>query len=46
MILAAAAAIALLSTGSFFAGAAGILIFAIAIGLGLWLINVAGAGKR
>jgi hypothetical protein len=46
MILAAAAAIALLGTGNFFAGAAGVVIFAVAIGLGLWLINVAGAGKR
>lgn len=42
MVLAAAAAIALLSTGRFFAVVAGIVIIAVAIGVGLWLLNVAG----
>jgi hypothetical protein len=46
MILAAAAAIALLSTGNFLAGVAGILIIAVAIGVGLWLYSVASLGKK
>ena len=46
MVLAAAAAIALLYTGDFYAGVAGIAIFAVAVGVGLWLYNVASAGKK
>jgi hypothetical protein len=46
MILATAAAIALLSTGNFFAGVAGILIFAVAIGVGLWLYNAGSAPRK
>jgi hypothetical protein len=46
MTLATVVAIALLSTGSFFAGVAGILIFAVAIGVGLWLYNVASVRRK
>jgi hypothetical protein len=41
MALAAVAGMALLATGNFFAGVAGILIFAVASGVGLWLSAVA-----
>jgi GNAT superfamily N-acetyltransferase len=46
MIVAVVAAIALLYTGNFFAGVAGILIFAVAVGVGLWLYNVASVRKK
>lgn len=46
MALAAAVAMALLSTGSFFAGVAGVLIIAVAIGVGLWLYNVASVRRK
>ncbi len=41
MALAAVAGMALLATGDFYAGAAGILIVAVASGVGLWLSSVA-----
>jgi GNAT superfamily N-acetyltransferase len=43
MLLAAAVAIALLYAGNVFAG---IVIFAVAVGVGLWLLNVASARKK
>lgn len=46
MALAAVVAIALLRTGNFFAGVAGILIFAVAIGVGLWLYNAASVRRK
>jgi hypothetical protein len=46
MALAAVAGMALLATGNFFAGAAGILIVAVASGVGLWLSAVASLKKK
>jgi hypothetical protein len=46
MALAAVVGIALLMTGNFFAGAAGIVIVAIAAGVGLWLSAVSSLEKR
>ena len=46
MALAAVAGMALLATGNFFAGVAGILIVAVASGVGLWLSAVASLKKK
>jgi hypothetical protein len=46
MALAVLAGIALLMTGNFFAGVAGIVIVAVAIGVGLWLYTVASLEKK
>jgi len=46
MALAAIAGMALLATGNFFAGAAGILIVAVASGVGLWLSAVASLKRK
>lgn len=46
MVLAALAAMALLSTGKTWALAAGVLIFAVAMGAGIWLYNVSTLGKK
>jgi hypothetical protein len=46
MALAVLAGIALLMTGNFFAGATGILIVAVAMGVGLWLYTVASLEKK
>lgn len=45
LVLAAAAVMALLSTGDFFAMVAGLIIMAVAIGLALWLYNATGGGS-
>lgn len=46
MVLAAVAGMALLATGDSLAAAAGVFIIAVAIGVGLWLINAAGAAQK
>ena len=46
MVLAAVAGMALLATGDSLAVAAGGFIIAVAIGVGLWLINAAGAAQK
>ena len=46
MVLAAVAGMALLATGDSLAVAAGVFIIAVAMGVGLWLVNAAGAAKK
>ena len=46
LVLAALAAIALVSIGRTWAVAAGVLLFAVAAGVGLWLYNVSTLGKK